>query len=116
MGGGPGLSGALLGRPKLLVAAVALLVAAPLLILGQTSDNDTRERFTGAQIESATHEAEVVSSSFNDREVQLQATLAALALTPTPDRSPARARRARHFPARVISGGTVRRGDLLTRL
>jgi len=98
--GGPGLSGALLGRPKLLVAAVALLVAAPLLILGQASDNDTRERFTGAQIESATHEAEVVSSSFNDREVQLQATLAALALTPTPDRSPI--------------GLAVRRGDVAT--
>jgi signal transduction histidine kinase len=86
--GGPGWSGTLLARPYLLVTAVAVLIAVPLLVLGQASDSDTRERFTRAQIDSAAHEADVVSSSFNDREVQLQATIAALALTPTPDRSP----------------------------
>jgi len=97
---GPGWSGPLLRRPYLLVTAVALLVAAPLLALGWASDNDTRERFTRGQIESATHEANLVSSSFNDREVQLQATIAALALTPTPDRSPI--------------GLAIRRGDVPT--
>ena len=98
--GARGWSGMLLRRPYLLVAAVALLVAAPLLVLGWASDNDTRERFTRAQIESAAHEANVASSSFNDREVQLQETIAALTLTPTPDRSPI--------------GLAVRRGDVPT--
>ena len=98
--GGPGWSGTLLGRPYLLVMAVALLVAAPLLILGQVSDNDTRERVKQAQIQSAAHEADVVASSFNDREVQIQATIAALALTPTAGRSP--------------MGLAVQRGDVAT--
>src|SRR5205807_6228282 len=98
--GARGWSGMLLRRPYLLVAAVALLVAAPLLVLGWASDNDTQERFTRAQIESAAHEANVASSSFNDREVQLQETIAALTLTPTPDRSPI--------------GLAVRRGDVPT--
>ena len=97
---GPGWGGTLLGRPWLLVAAVALLVAMPALILGQAAENDTRDRVTKAQLENAAHEADVVSSSFNDREVQLQATIAALALTPTPDRSPI--------------GLAIRRGDIAT--
>src|SRR3981081_1190844 len=97
---GLGWTGTLLRRPYLLVTAVALLVAAPILALGWASDNDTRERFTRGQIESATHEADVVSSSFNDREVQLQATIAALAPAPTPDRSPI--------------GLAIRRGDVPT--
>src|SRR6267142_4203910 len=97
---GPGWGGALLGRPWLLVAAVALLVGAPALILGQAAENDTRDRVSRAQIENAAHEADVVSGSFNDREVQLQSTIAALALTPTPDRSPI--------------GLAIRRGDIAT--
>src|SRR2546423_14552337 len=97
---GPGWGGTLLGRPWLLVAAVALLVAMPALILGQAAENDTRDRVTKAQLENAAHEADVVSSSFNDREVQLQVTIAALALTPTPDRSPI--------------GLAIRRGDIAT--
>src|SRR5256885_2438137 len=97
---GPGWGSAVLGRPWLLVAAVALLVGAPALILGQASENDTRDRVTRAQLENAAHEADVVSSSFSDREVQLQATIAALALTPTPDRSPI--------------GLAIRRGDIAT--
>src|SRR2546427_3577266 len=91
---------ALLGRPWLVVAAVVLAIAMPVLILGQASENDTRARFTTAQIASVAHAAEVVSSSFNDREALLQATVAALALQPRPDASPI--------------GLAVQRGDLAT--
>src|SRR2546430_2480166 len=62
--------------------------------------NQPPERAPRAQIENAAHKADMVSSSFNDREVQLQSTIAALALTPTPDRSPI--------------GLAIRRGDMAT--
>jgi two-component system, NarL family, sensor histidine kinase DesK len=100
MGSGRGWSGTLLDRPWLLVLAVALLVAMPVLLLGQASENDTRGRVTTAQVHSAAHEADVVSSSFNEREELLQATVAALALKPRPDGSPI--------------GLAVQRGDVAT--
>jgi hypothetical protein len=57
-------SDALLGRPWLLVAAVALFIAMPVLVLGQASESDTRARLAAAQVESAAHAAEVVSPVF----------------------------------------------------
>src|SRR5438270_9077522 len=98
--GGPSWSDAVLGRPWLLVSAVALLLALPVLVLGQTSDNDTRSRLGAAQAESAAHAADVVAASFNERERLLQATVATLAFRPRPDLSP--------------FGLAVQRGDLAT--
>ncbi|MDP9319731.1 MAG: HAMP domain-containing histidine kinase [Chloroflexota bacterium] len=98
--GGRAWSDALLGRPWLLVAAVALLIAMPVLVLGQTSENDTRARLAAAQVESAAHAAEVVSSNFHDRTVLIGDVLAALAVEPTPDASPI--------------GLAVQRGDVAT--
>jgi signal transduction histidine kinase len=80
--------GGLFGRRWLLVLTVALLVGVPVLILGQASADDTAARLTKAQIESASHEADVVASGFNDRELLIQATLASLALKPTASGSP----------------------------
>jgi signal transduction histidine kinase len=93
-------SDALLGRPWLLVAAVALFIAMPVLVLGQTSENDTRARLAAAQVESAAHAAEVVSSNFHDRTVLIGNVLAALAVEPRPDASPI--------------GLAVQRGDVAT--
>jgi signal transduction histidine kinase len=93
-------SEALLGRPWLLVGAVALVVALPVLVLGQASENDTRARLTAAQAESAAHAAEVVSSNFHDRTVLIGDLLATLAVEPRPDVSPI--------------GLAVQRGDLAT--
>jgi signal transduction histidine kinase len=81
-------SDALLGRPWLLVAAVALFIAMPVLVLGQASESDTRARLAAAQVESAAHAAEVVSSNFRDRAVLIGNVLAALAVEPRPDASP----------------------------
>ena len=100
MTGERGWGGGLFARPWRLVAAVALLVALPVLILGQASENDTRERVSRAQLDSAMHEADVISTSFNEREESIQATIAALALNPRPDGSPI--------------GVAVQRGDIPT--
>ena len=86
--GGRAWSETLLGRPWLLVAAVALLVALPVLVLGQASENDTRARLAAAQADSAAHAADVVAASFNEREHLLQGTVATLAYKPRPDISP----------------------------
>jgi signal transduction histidine kinase len=86
--GGRAWSDALFGRPWLLVVAIALLVALPVLVLGQASENDTRARLAAAQVESAAHAAEVVSSTFHDRTVLIGDMLAALAVEPRPDASP----------------------------
>ncbi len=93
-------SDALLVRPWLLVATVALFLALPVLVLGQASENDTRERLTAAQLESAARAAEAVSTSFTGRTTQIEETLGALALEPDPAFSPL--------------GSAVQRGDLAT--
>jgi signal transduction histidine kinase len=79
---------AFLGRPGLLVAAVALFVALPILALGQASENDSRARLAAAQVDSAKHAADAVSTSFNDRTALIGKTLDALSELPRPDRSP----------------------------
>ena len=81
-------SEALLGRPWPLLAAVALFVALPVLILGQASENDTRARLASAEADSAAHAADVASAGFIDRERLLQATVAGLTFSPKTDRSP----------------------------
>src|SRR6267143_3673861 len=78
----------ILSRSWLVVAAVALFVALPVLILGQASENDTRARLAAAQVESATRAADAVTSNFNDRTQLIRDTLAALALQPRADASP----------------------------
>ena len=85
--GGRAWSDALFGRPWLLVAAVALLVALPVLVLGQVSENDTRARLAAAQVDSAAHAAEAVSTDFNNRTALIGQTLEALAEVPRPDTS-----------------------------
>ena len=79
--------GALLSHPQLLVVAVAILVAATVLILGQASEDETRARLRAAQIDSAARTADVISSNYLDRVLQIQNTLVALALSPHPDTS-----------------------------
>src|SRR5256885_12499667 len=79
---------AILSRSWLVVAAVALFVALPVLILGQASENDTRARFAAAQAESATRAADAVTSNFNDRTQLIRDTLAALAVQARPDAHP----------------------------
>src|SRR5437773_9869936 len=69
-----------LGRAQLLPLAVAAVVAAAVLILGQASDDETRARLRAAQTESATHAAEVVSANFSARIRLIRSTLTALAL------------------------------------
>jgi len=91
---------AFLGRPWLLVVAVAALVAAPVLVVGQASENDTRARLAAVQVESASHAAEVVSSDLNDRTALIGNALGALAVEPSPDASPI--------------GLAVQRGDVAT--
>src|SRR5437773_1900902 len=89
-----------LGRAQLLPLAVAAVVAAAVLILGQASDDETRARLRAAQTESATHAAEVVSANFSDRIRLIRSTLTALALGQNPDESPV--------------GLAVQRGDTAT--
>ncbi len=79
---------ALLGRPRVLVAGVALLVALPVLVLGQVSEIDTRARLTAAELESAAHAADVISTNFNDRTALIGTTLGTLAAEPTRETSP----------------------------
>jgi signal transduction histidine kinase len=81
-------SDALLVRPWLLVAAVALFVALPVLVLGQASENDTRARLQAAQGDSATHASNAIARTLTERESLLRATLASLALKPKPETSP----------------------------
>src|SRR6266850_1431432 len=77
-----------LGRPQLLPLAIAGIVAAAVLILGQASEDDTRARLRSAQVESATRAAEGVSANFSDRLRLIRSTLSALALGQNPDESP----------------------------
>src|SRR5438874_12858474 len=77
-----------LSRPWLVVAAVALLVALPVLVVGQASESDTRARLATAQLESAARAADAVASNFGDRTQLIRDTLAALALQPRIDASP----------------------------
>ena len=78
----------LLGRPWLLVALAALLIALPLLVLGQASENDTRARLQAAQQESASRGADVVASNLRDRLGLIRSTLVTLTQNPRPDVSP----------------------------
>jgi signal transduction histidine kinase len=80
-------SDALLGRPWLLVAATALFIAVPVLVLGQASENDTRARLQAAQLDSAARLADAVNRSFDDRKTLILDTLVSVALKPRPDRS-----------------------------
>lgn len=86
--GGRVWSDALLGRPWLLVAAVMLLVALPVLVLGQASEDQTRASLRSAQVASAARTADVVAGSFNDRLEVLRTTLVSLAQAPRPEISP----------------------------
>ena len=78
----------LLGRPWLLVALAALVIALPLVILGQASENDTRARLQAAQLESASRGADVVASNLRDRLGLIRSTLVTLTQNPRPDVSP----------------------------
>src|SRR6267143_3875302 len=86
--GGRTRTDAILSRSWLVVAAVAVFIALPVLVLGQASENDTRARLAAAQLESASRAADAVSSNFNDRTQLIRDTLAALALQPRTDTSP----------------------------
>jgi signal transduction histidine kinase len=77
-----------LGRPQLLSLAVAVVVAALVLIVGQASEDETRARLRAAQVESATRAADAVSASFADRLALIRTTLAAFALGQNPEDSP----------------------------
>jgi signal transduction histidine kinase len=79
---------ALLGRAWVLVAAVALLVAMPILVLGQLAENETRARLQAAQLESATRTAAILASGFNERLQLIGSTLLTLAQVPQPASSP----------------------------
>ena len=98
--GGRAGSEALLGRPWLLVGGVALFIALPVLVLGQTSENETRARLQATQVESAARTADAVAGNFNDRLELIRTTLVALAQAPRPDASPI--------------GLAVQRGDVAT--
>ncbi len=91
---------ALLGRPWVLVAIVALVVAAPVLVLGQASEDETRARLKAAQVESAAKTVQVVARGYSDRLSLIRNTLAALALSPR--------------PATSAFGLAVQRGDVAT--
>src|SRR5438309_9335528 len=86
-GGAAKLGETVLGRPWMLVAAVALVVALPILVLGQASENETRARLQAAQLESASRSAGVIASSFDDRLGLIRATLVTLTQNPRPDAS-----------------------------
>jgi signal transduction histidine kinase len=82
------------------MVSLALLTSVPVLILGQASEDETRARLRAAQVEAATHTAELTSTSLNDRYTLIRDTLASLALSPRPDASPI--------------GLAVQRGDVAT--
>jgi signal transduction histidine kinase len=86
--GGRSWSDALLSRPWLLVVAVALFVALPVLVLGQASESDTRGRLQAAQIDSAARAADAVKTASSGRLEAVRQTLAAVALTPRVETSP----------------------------
>src|SRR5438093_608625 len=71
----------------LLVGAVALLVALPVLVLGQASENDTRTRLSAAQAESAAKAVSAVTITVNDRYENVRSALVGLALKPKPEDS-----------------------------
>jgi signal transduction histidine kinase len=81
-------SDALLGRPRLLVAAVVLFVALPVLLLGAASENDARSRLRDAELESAAHAGDVIASALTGRMQLFRDTTQALALRPRPEDSP----------------------------
>jgi hypothetical protein len=85
--GGRAWSDALLGRPWLLVGAVALFVALPVLVLGQASENDTRARLREAQAESAAGAASSVATTLMDRLETVRDALVGLTLKPRPEES-----------------------------
>ena len=85
---GEGRFASLIARPWLLVTAVAILVGAPVLVLGKASDDGTRDRARAAQVESAAYTADVVARTYADHVGLIRTTLASLALTPRAETSP----------------------------
>lgn len=77
----------LLGRPWIVVLAVAVLVAAPVLVVGQKSEDDTRARLSAAQITSASQAADVIASDVQERINHVGVTLRLLTSNPTPEAS-----------------------------
>ena len=79
---------ALVARPWLVAAAAALLIAVPLVVLGQVSDSDTRSRAQAAQLDSTAYTADAIARTYLDHIQLIQTALASLALSPRPDTSP----------------------------
>src|SRR5205814_5216529 len=79
---------ALLGRPWLLVAAVALFVALPVLVLGQASENDTRTRLRAAQVDAAIRAADLTKSATRDRWLRIIELVVAISFRPASETSP----------------------------
>ena len=98
--GGRAWGEAVLGRPWLLVLAVALFVALPVLVLGQASENDTRARLQAAQEESASRAAAAATSAVGVRIGNIRKALEAVALKPSPEDS--------------LISSAVQRGDVPT--
>ena len=78
----------LLGQPWPLIVAVTLVIAVPVLVLGQASDDDARNRARTASLDSATYTANVITKTYVDHAVQIRQTLASLAVSPGADTSP----------------------------
>ncbi|HEX9494200.1 MAG TPA: histidine kinase dimerization/phosphoacceptor domain-containing protein, partial [Candidatus Limnocylindria bacterium] len=71
-------------RPWVFVLAAALLVGLPLLLLGQASDNEARDRSRDAQIASASYTADIVARNHSDRILLIRTTLSSLVSSPRP--------------------------------
>jgi two-component sensor histidine kinase len=77
----------LLQRAWLPFVVAAIVLAAPVLVLGQASDEETRSRLRAEELQSTAYMAEVVARTYSDRIVLMRNSLASLALSPRPDTS-----------------------------
>src|SRR5438067_4563015 len=63
--------------PWVLVVVVALVVGAPVLVLGRASDDATRDRLHAEQLGGATHIAELIVRAEADRAMLIRDTIGA---------------------------------------
>ena len=56
----------LLARPWLVVVIVALLIAIPVVVLGESSANDSRDRLRAAELDSLTKAADRTAASLSE--------------------------------------------------
>jgi signal transduction histidine kinase len=79
---------AILARPFVVVALVALIIALPVIALGEIAGNDARERLRVAEADSAAAGAERAAATISDQVQRLREQLIAVTQPPTSGKLP----------------------------